>query len=751
MSAGTITIKNNTAAVVGDGTTFTTELAAGDFIVIKAGGVTYTLPVKSVESDTALTLSRPYAGPAASGSAWTAMPRDTLNSISAQIAADTSYAIRQRVLEIDNWYQLLEVNGEVTINMADGSSYTGPSWLRLIDLMNALDIDQITPLADQIRADAAQVAEDKPVIVQAKDDAEAAAAAAAASQKAAASSEEASASSETAAADSATAAAKSAQEAASHNPVEALVRSSNLSDLADRAAAWLNVRPVGSTPLSADPVSAYDATTKRWVENLVGAGTTGPTMNGVMNFGVGQSIAWDSRAYIPPYALPKDGQLVNRADWPELWAHAQQHGAIDDVDWVSTPSNRGNYSNGNGTTTFRLPDWNGVQKNGINGFTGPDSIPNLFFRGTNSSANDKRIYEAAAPNITGSVSAAGAAAWQGGTGSSLYATGTPIRVPIQMAGETYAPPLLKLDASESSKVFGRGGSTTIIPDTVNGVWIVRASGGFVAANTSWAVINADAIAPGANVTTTGGSVRSQYNIGASEKHSSEFFSVWNSSSTTAGALIRVNYGGLVKDFVFDSTGALTIDGQLGCNAVISKGIGYSGGLVRFAAYATADVNSVNQVYTVQNAGSATTCYQVTVPGISYQHVWRLDHDGQNKYFSIRSDNNMYTPIGAVAIQGCDVRIKYGFEPPKAGAWERIEAIGICEFKYNGSTTQQRGPLAQQMADIDPVYVFEGGTATDENGKDFEILNVNEKAVMADMITVIQELQARVKELEARLK
>ncbi|HGH3373488.1 TPA: hypothetical protein ACJIK4_003002 [Kluyvera cryocrescens] len=132
MSAGTLTLTNNSAAVKGSGTAFNNELAAGDFIVATVGGVTYTLPVKTIETGTALTLARNYNGPTVSAGAWTAMPRDTLNRISAQIAADTAYAIRQRVLEIDNWYQLLEVNGDVTIKMADGSSYTGPSWLSVI-------------------------------------------------------------------------------------------------------------------------------------------------------------------------------------------------------------------------------------------------------------------------------------------------------------------------------------------------------------------------------------------------------------------------------------------------------------------------------------------------------------------------------------------------------------------------------------------------------------------------------------------
>lgn len=50
---------------------------------------------------------------------------------------------------------------------------------------------------------------------------------------------------------------------------ESLLTKNNLSDLADRAAAWLNVRPIGPTPLAGDPVNDYDAVTKRWVENRV--------------------------------------------------------------------------------------------------------------------------------------------------------------------------------------------------------------------------------------------------------------------------------------------------------------------------------------------------------------------------------------------------------------------------------------------------------------------------------------------------
>lgn len=269
MSAGTISIQNNAAAVAGAGTAFTTELSAGDFIIITTGGVTYTLPVKSIESDTALTMARNYNGPAVTGAAWTAMPRDTLNRISAQTAADAAYIVRQRVLEIDNWYQLLEVNGIVTIKMADGSSYTGPSWLKLIDVMKELQIDELIPLAEQIHADAQQVAEDKPVIVQAKDDAIAAASAAAASEGNAAASEDNAASSASTASTKADEAAESARQAGASNPQLALQKSLNLSDLADRDEAWKNVRPTGPTNLAADPVNDLDSATMGWVKRFV--------------------------------------------------------------------------------------------------------------------------------------------------------------------------------------------------------------------------------------------------------------------------------------------------------------------------------------------------------------------------------------------------------------------------------------------------------------------------------------------------
>ena len=293
-------------------------------------------------------------------------------------------------------------------------------------------------------------------------------------------------------------------------------KAANLSDIADKAAAWLNVRPIGSTPLAGDPVGDYDAATKRWVENLINAGTVGPTMNGVMNFGVGQSIPWDSRAYIPPYALPKDGQIVNRSDWPELWAHAQQHGAVDDSDWIADVAKRGSYSKGDGTTTFRLPDWNGVQKNGVNGFTGADSIPANFFRGGGSAA-DMTIKQNAAPNIVGQTGLVLVSRTTSSTGSLFdnWSNYWSSAAPGGTSSDVYRENAIGIDASRYSSSYGRNDTTEVYPNHVSGVWLVRASGGFVAANTQWSVLNGDATLPPNSTVVRGGAVKSGYTVGGS--------------------------------------------------------------------------------------------------------------------------------------------------------------------------------------------------------------------------------------------
>ncbi len=128
MSAGTIALTNNSANVTGTGTAFTTDLKAGDFVVVIVGGVTYTLGVKAITSATALTLVTAYGGPTATGNAWTAVPNATLVGITSQVAADVAKAIRGLNLDKANWQHVFSGTGTITVTLPDGSTYTGPAW-----------------------------------------------------------------------------------------------------------------------------------------------------------------------------------------------------------------------------------------------------------------------------------------------------------------------------------------------------------------------------------------------------------------------------------------------------------------------------------------------------------------------------------------------------------------------------------------------------------------------------------------------
>ncbi|NHA11185.1 tail fiber domain-containing protein, partial [Enterobacter roggenkampii] len=135
MSAGTINLTNGSAVVGGAGTSFATELAAGDFIVSTVGGVPYTLPVKTVDSNTQVTLVSNFTGPTQSGAAWSAIPRVALNMVTAALVAQSAEALRGLNYDKQNWQQVYSAAGNITVKLPDGTTFTGPSWKYLSDNM----------------------------------------------------------------------------------------------------------------------------------------------------------------------------------------------------------------------------------------------------------------------------------------------------------------------------------------------------------------------------------------------------------------------------------------------------------------------------------------------------------------------------------------------------------------------------------------------------------------------------------------
>lgn len=74
------------------------------------------------------------------------------------------------------------------------------------------------------------------------------------------------------------------------------------------------------------------------------------------------SIKWEpSRDIIGAGDAALDGQLLSRATYPDAWAaiEAGLVPTVDDATWLADPTQRGKFTTGNGSTTFRLPDYNG--------------------------------------------------------------------------------------------------------------------------------------------------------------------------------------------------------------------------------------------------------------------------------------------------------------------------------------------------------------------------------------------------------
>ncbi|MCG8995058.1 phage tail protein [Laribacter hongkongensis] len=79
----------------------------------------------------------------------------------------------------------------------------------------------------------------------------------------------------------------------------------------------------------------------------------------------GDPLLWPrtspSRAHIQAGYAPLDGQELSRELYPDAWA-AIQAGAVPvvtEAEWQADPLKRGAWTYGNGSTTFRMPDWNG--------------------------------------------------------------------------------------------------------------------------------------------------------------------------------------------------------------------------------------------------------------------------------------------------------------------------------------------------------------------------------------------------------
>lgn len=543
----------------------------------------------------------------------------------------------------------------------------------------------------------------------------------------------------------------------------------------DNAQAWLNIRPQGATPLAGDPVNDYDAATKRWVENLVNTGTVGPSMNGVMNYGVGDFHLRDSRAYIQPYEVVSDGQLLNRADWPELWAYAQMLSPIADADWLADPLKRGNYSLGNGTTTFRVPDRNGVQ-------TG--SIRSLFARGDGGiSSEDLKIYQASLPNIQGrsNVSVLLGASLPTSFGSGAFATEQTVQIP-NGTGSTVSisyVPEIYFNAALYNPIYGRNNGE-VLPNSFVGVWVIRASGGFVAANTSWSVINGDAVKPATGTLVKGGSVKSEYKIGTNIAYQAFLQAYGKIDGLTSECGAEISNG--VQTWAFDQDGAMIFPAsevQIGSarpdgNLVIGAHVRPIDLVAKPLHVVGVDASENNGIRMVNYANVPSGGYVNTISGDWYSGVWLFGGvrssgpDMERVQLNVQANSSSAIAayqFGADGIAICpewrstsDERVKSGInriaDPLhkmrniKGVSWT-LETNGSIGYGFIAQDVEKDFPEAVSETKFMPVKLRDGSTV--ESVKSVNTSGVaaalHHEAILA-LMDQIDELKAEIAALKA---
>lgn len=331
------------------------------------------------------------------------------------------------------------------------------------------------------------------------------------------------------------------------------------------------------------------------------------------------------------------------------------------------------------------------------------------------------------------------------------------------------------DASRADPVYGRYGITgTIIPNNFIGVWVIRASGGFVAANTSWSVKNADKSAPPLGTVVRGGEVVSEYSNPESKKFARLYSSsVWGSPN----AAVVESQGADMHPFRFYENGNMDFrksghGNALGMYSVqvswdpllragtsnlvtggvdrVSEGagsdivvVGYSLGAVGPTGYPT-KVGFHQYMPGSPAFGSAV----ITVGGDNNNWArYFFDITGQI-YGATSNGEFSYTRNGV-----SDERVKHDISPVGVDkSYSNIQGLEFVKFVYNNDEQERvrHGVIAQQAETVEPLYVKTRKYVGINPGEVVEQKELDTTPMLLDTMHVVQVLMQRIESMEAEI-
>ncbi|HIG7752780.1 TPA: tail fiber domain-containing protein [Klebsiella pneumoniae] len=144
-------------------------------------------------------------------------------------------------------------------------------------------------------------------------------------------------------------------------------------------------------------------------------------------------------------------------------------------------------------------------------------------------------------------------------------------------------------------------------------------------------------------------------------------------------------------------------------------------------------------------GAYAGFYLEELVGSEHRAVIYLDGYSRTDAWIFRAGGTISTGKGDVMTTGSDVRLKEGFTEAPENALQRVEKLGVCEYQMKGENRRRRGFIAQQADTVDTTYTFMG-CEQEIDGEKFQVMNVDYVAIIADLVSSVQELRKQLADL-----
>ncbi|MDX9668756.1 hypothetical protein [Pseudomonas sp. P8_250] len=350
------------------------------------------------------------------------------------------------------------------------------------------------------------------------------------------------------------------------------------------------------------------------------------------------TIKWvPSREMIAPGTFPLDGGVYSRTTYPDAWALIRDGKVpkVTDAVWLADWASRGSFTDGDGSTTFRVPDYNGKSAGGI----GP-----VMLRGEQNGLALGIIQRDSFQNHTVAYRAGKVSGGTGGADYSSLVVG-----PAQTGSESIGGSAnFRLGASTLETIAGFGNVRTSAetrPTNINGVFTVRLFG------STTNIGNVDVAALAAQLATLQNQVTEYQALDAADKGFIQGLQlVWNS-----GTSITVRPGSAYIPS-------------------LGKRVAYPGGTLTLGG--VVNVNSALHFYL---SSSGTILQTITAPVRYYNTAWQLTGDPTCRY------------IGSVLVNtnalGC---YRFRHDPGTNTMWYTLGNPTSVPFRFATTIQSARG-------------------------------------------------------------